>query len=151
MCIKLKECVTNKWDVTTSLYISELISATRNGKLKWSYDEEDIYCQTLIATYVNKHGMKVNCELTMDYGVLTLNYNNKNKRIVKYISELNYEQELIELIKAIDDNLAWYNPFTKPVEPVKPIVTRVKTARGIKAEKLLKDVEYDYNIEILGE
>ena len=95
-------------------------------------------------------------------------YTNGEKRVQRFFDEWSYETELKDLYTAILDSRGeykanlpakprTYDNISKLVNPYynrtneTPIKTKVLTARGKKNEKILNEIHWEYNCEILGE
>lgn len=172
--ISILECNDyNRYDMQTSLYIYEIEDRTVCKKIKWA-KEWDVkkLCYKYYATYVNKNGMKVSLELLNDNkeGIeLYAKYINHGKLIkTLFLTEWTYGNELEDLAEAVaihtknnyvyDNNDRLTNPYYnrkycdyKPKTYEKPVVTKVRNSRGLKADRLLENVEFSYNCQILGE
>lgn len=170
--ISMTKCIDNKWDMTSSLYISELERETRRKNIKWTRDH-DVSGDTqykFFASYKNKNGMKVilNLEETLTEGIeLHCYYHNNGHRVTKTFDEwcyLDEVQDLFNAIKAqrkdIPNEEKIYGPKTydnisKLTDPyynkTTYTETKVLNSRGKKAKKLLENLQWEYNCQILGE
>ena len=111
-----------------------------------------------------------------DFGIsLECNYSNHNKLIKNlYVTDINYLAELKDLLIAVKNYIKlqekdyidndyltnpYYNRKNNYIVPYRNdnykksdlIATKVQTSRGKKAEKLLKNVAFESNFQILGE
>ena len=168
--ISILDCTDRKFDMNTSLYIYELEDRTVCKTIVWEKEwNSKNDCYKYYATYKNQVGMKVKLELLADRrdGIeLEVNYTNHG-RLIKFLllTEWDYQAELEDLLEAVEvyckgvysskkEELT--NPYynrkttTKKKEPAYT-VTKVRNSRGLKADRLLKNVEFSYNCEILGE
>lgn len=170
--ISITQCIDNKWDMQSSLYISELEEKTLEKKIRWNKDwDTDSGQEKYLALYKNDNGMKVilNVRESYDDGItLDVLYVNGQKRVQRFFDEWTYETELKDLYTAILDSRGdykanlpakpkTYDNISKLVNPYynktneTPIKKRVLTARGKKNEKILNKIHWEYNCEILGE
>ena len=174
--ISIKDCIDlPKFDMTTSLYLCELNAATLDYKINWNREwHNGKVCYMYYGIYTNSKGVKVRLKLYDDFHdkmSLHIEYSNHGKLIKKLVlSETYYEDEFIDLVYSIekykeyvdlysgkkDNKNKLTNPYYDRVynqkeETKSYTVTKVKNQRGIKAEKLLKNVEFEWNMEILGE
>ena len=170
--ISILDCTDRKFDMNTSLYIYELEDRTVDKKIIWEKEwNVKNNCYKYYATYKNQVGLKVKLELLADRrdGIeLEVNYTNHGK-LVKYLllTEWDYQAELEDLLEATEVyckgtysskevlvnpyyNRKTYTNENKKKEP-EYTVTKVRNSRGIKADRLLQNVEFSYNCETLGE
>lgn len=170
--ISILDCIDRKSDMTTSLYIYELEDRTINNKIEWAKEwNGKSHCYKYYATYVNQVGMKVKLELLGDRmnGIeLEAYYHNHGKMIKHlFLTEFDYQNELEDLLEVAEMYCRGYGNYEKYTNPYynrsknidkyystesyTPTVTKVRNSRGLKADRLLKDVEFSYNCQILGD
>ena len=178
--ISILECNDYKeYDINTSLYLYEIESKTIDDVINWKrkWDGKSL-CFSYYGIYTNSKGVKVILELLdeEDFGIsLECNYSNHNKLIKNlYVTDINYSAELKDLLIAVKNYIKlqekdyidndyltnpYYNRKNNYIVPYRNdnykksdlIATKVQTSRGKKAEKLLKNVAFESNFQILGE
>lgn len=174
--ISILDCSDNyKHDINTVLYIYELEEKTLDNKIKWEREwNNKRLSYNYYGTYTNKNGIKVKLEVLDDYqeGIeLTCSYSNHGKLIkTLFLTEWVYSDELSDLMSAInnywnythgDKNKytdPYYNrrssrallPYYNDNYKNKSTPKKVKNERGKKADRLLENVAFEYNCQILG-
>ena len=170
--ISILDCIDRKHDMTTSLYIYELEDRTIDKKIQWDREwNPKHHCYLYYANYVNQNGIRVRLELLADRfnGIeLEASYSNHG-RLIKHLllTEFDYQNELEDLVEVAEiycRGYGHYEKFTNPyynrkknidsyysTKSYTPTVTKVRNSRGLKADRLLKDVEFSYNCQILGD
>lgn len=173
----LTKCVDTKWDITSSLYISEIERETRLKNIRWTRDLDvpangDLQYK-YFSLYRNKNGMKVILDLreTLSEGIeLNCLYVNGDKRVSKVFDEWSYPDELQDLMGAVEEKRTdipneakvygpkKYDNISKLTDPYYNSYNRktyteekVLNSRGRKAKKLLENLDWEYNCQILGE
>lgn len=178
--ISILECNDYKeYDINTALYLYEIESKTIDDVINWKrkWDGKSL-CFSYYGIYTNSKGVKVILELLdeEDFGIsLECNYSNHNKLIKNlYVTDINYSAELKDLLIAVKNYIKlqekdyidndyltnpYYNRKNNYIVPYRNdnykksdlIATKVQTSRGKKAEKLLENVAFESNFQILGE
>ena len=178
--ISILECNDYKeYDMNTSLYLYEIESKTIDDVIDWKRKwNGNSLCFSYYGIYTNSKGIKVILELLdeEDFGIsLECNYSNHNKSIKNlYVTDMNYSAELTDLLIAVKNYIKlqekdyinndyltnpYYNRKNNYIVPYRNdnykksnlIATKVQTSRGKKAEKLLENVTFESNFQILGE
>lgn len=178
--ISILECNDYKeYDMNTSLYLYEIESKTIDDVIDWKRKwNGNSLCFSYYGIYTNSKGVKVILELLdeEDFGIsLECNYSNHNKSIKNlYVTDMNYSAELTDLLIAVKNYIKlqekdyinndyltnpYYNRKNNYIVPYRNdnykksnlIATKVQTSRGKKAEKLLENVTFESNFQILGE
>lgn len=161
-----------KYDMNISLYIYELEIKTIKNKInwirKWNFETR---CFSYCATYTNSFGVKVQLDLldNEDLGTSLYCAYYNHKKLIKslYASDYNYSENLNDLLVAVQDYIKLKynkeyltNPYYNTNKYLVPyhndnssnyVETKVKNQRGKKADKLLENVQFETNFQILGE
>ena len=161
------------WNINTSMIFTEIESDTIQKRIKW-YNEKDNLVKYEIANYYAVYktddGKHFSLVLSNDefegWFLRITEYKNGKAIITKELDEWYYGKEMKDLLVAVEHQLGLKNrPFTitetcpwypKAKEKGQPKTTwsegkKVLTARGRKAEQKLENVNFDYEMEILGE
>ena len=159
-----------RWDSNTSLFIDTIEQDTIDNKIHW-YNSVDNLQKYEIANYYALYtfnGIKYSLVLSNDefegWFLRISEYNGKENVVLKEFDEWYYGTELKDLKSCVERKLGIvkskavsvydYNgvPWNVPNKSeTKWSATKHLTARGIKAEKKLKNVSFEYEMEVLGE
>ena len=176
--ISLSKCVDSKWDLTSSMYLAELTRNTESGVIRWTRDH-GVSGDTqyrYFGIYKNANGLRVILEVsdTLSEGIeLLCSYNNHGKSVRKLFDEWSYPDELQDLYNEIQskrgdnkigpsteyqnkaktyDNISKLtNPYYNKSVNDNHSSKKILNTRGKKAIKLLENVEWQHNWQILGE
>jgi len=150
-----RKIVTDSFSGETLNYLWELAIKTNDYTLSWkkSYNE---------LSHITKYTSSYRAQTDELVDITIINHDNYiildasivengKEKVVKQINSTIYENDLQDLLVDIEDVLMdeyinpYYDRYCDNYTPIKQ-----KTSRKIKADNMLKNVEFDFNIEYLG-
>mgnify|MGYP003290558532 CR=1 FL=1 len=152
-----RKIVTDSFSGETLNYLWELAIKTNDLSLVWkrSYNELS-HITKYTSSYRAQTDELVDIVIVQHDNYIILDASiveNGKEKVIKKINSTIYENDLQDLLIDIDDVLMdeWVNPYYNRYydnEVYEPSVQ--KTSRKIKADNMLTNVEFDFNIEYLG-